>query len=138
MHDRENNISTLIGLGISGTQAKIYLSLIERGTSTIRTISEVSGVGRPDTYRAMLELEHKGLIETVISTPTKYKPLPLPEVVSILIGRREIESLDLQEKSAKLLKEYEKKIVETGNIKDIEFVLVPMGGAFSNRTGKII
>jgi len=37
------------------------------GTSTIRETADASGVARPDTYRAVVELEKKGLIEKTVS-----------------------------------------------------------------------
>ena len=137
MYAQKENIKTLVGFGLSGTQARICLAVAAIGTSTIREISEASGVGRPDTYRAVLELENKGLIEKTVSTPTKYNLLSLPDVLSILVGRRETESLELQERSAKLLEEYEKKITNE-QVADSQFVLVPGGKAFSNRLDKLI
>ena len=133
MRDREKSIKTLVELGLSRTQAKIYLALVEKGTSTIRAVAENSGVGRPDTYRAMLELKRVGLIETILCSPTKYNPLPLPEAVSILIGQKHKEIRDLKEKTGKLLEEYENKISEQTNAFDNEFVLVPKGKASINK-----
>lgn len=133
MRDREKSIKTLVDLGISRTQAKIYLALIEKGTSTIRAVAENSGVGRPDTYRAMLELKRSGLIETILCSPTKYKPLSLHEAVSILIGQKHEEIRDLKEKTGKLLEEYENKGGEQTNAFGDEFVLVPKGKASFNK-----
>ena len=133
MRDIEKSIKTLVDLGISRTQAKIYLALIEKGTSTIRVAADYSGVGRPDTYRAMLELKRSGLIETILCSPTKYKPLPLPEAVSILIGQKHKEISDLKEKTGKLLEEYENKSGEQTNAFGDEFVLVPKGKASINK-----
>ena len=134
----EENIKTLVGLGLSGTQARICLALTVAGTSTLREISMASGVARPDTYRALLELENKGLIEKIVSIPTKYKLPSLPELLSILVGRRETESIELQEKSAKLLKEYQKKTADRQSVCNEQFVLVPSGKAFSNRLKQLI
>ena len=92
IEDREKNIKTLVGLGINGTQAKISLALARIGPSTISEISDSSAVARPDAYRAVIELEKQGLIERMVSTPTKYELLPLSDVLSTLIGRREIKS----------------------------------------------
>jgi PAS domain S-box-containing protein len=138
MYAGKENIDTLVGLGLSGTQARICLALAVNETSTLREISEASGVARPDTYRALLELENRGLIEKIVSIPTKYKLLSLPELLSILVGRRETESIELQEKSAKLLKEYQKKITDRQAVSTDQFVLVPGGKAFSNRLRKSI
>ena len=74
----EENIKTLVSLGMSGTQAKVCLALGRIGPSAISEISDASGVGRPETYRATVELEKKGLIEKILSVPTKYELLPLP------------------------------------------------------------
>ena len=133
MRDREKSIKTLVDLGLSRTQAKIYLALVEKGISTIRAAADNSGVGRPDTYRAMLELKRVGLIETILCSPTKYNPLPLPEAVSILIGQKHKEIRDLKEKTGKLLEEYENKISEQPDVCDNEFILIPKGKASINK-----
>ena len=133
---KEENIKTLVNLGITGTQAKICLALVRLGTSTISEIADASEVARPDTYRAVVELEKKGLIEKIVSTPAKYELLPLPEVLAILIDRRETESQELREKTVILLNEYE-NLTNTQPSDDCQFVLVPSGKAFSNRLQKL-
>jgi len=138
MYARKENIDTLVGFGLSGTQARICLALAAAGISTIREISEASGVARPDTYRAVVELEKKGLIEKTVSAPTRYTLLSLHDVLSVLVGRRETESLELQNRSVSLLEEYEKKLTESRLANESQFVLVPSGKAFSNRLRKSI
>ena len=138
MGTTEESVRTLVGLGLSGTQARICLALAVIGTSTIREISEASVVARPETYRAVVELEKKGLVEKSVSAPTRYSLLPLQDVLSILVGRRETESLELQDRSATLLEEYEKKLTEKRLVNENQFVLVPSGKAFSNRLRKSI
>ena len=132
------NIKTLVDLGLTGTQAKICLALAATGKSTISEISESSGVNRPEAYRAVVELAKKGLIEKTLSAPTRYTLLSLHDVLSILVGRRETESLELQDQSASLLEEYEKKLAEKQLVNESQFVLVPGGKAFSNRLRKSI
>jgi sugar-specific transcriptional regulator TrmB len=127
MRDNDDNIQILIDLGVNRTQARIYLALVEKGTSTIRKVADYSGVGRPDTYRAMLELKHAGLIETILCSPTKYKPLPLAEAISLLIDQKQNQMTALMEKTDKLIQEYERKPASDGNDYDSQFVLVPEG-----------
>ncbi len=80
----DENIRTLVGLGLSSTQAKISLALARIGPSTVSEISDASAVARPDTYRALVELEKKGLIEKIVSTPNMYELIPLSEVLSTI------------------------------------------------------
>ena len=70
---REENIKTLVSLGITGTQAKICLALARIGVATISEIADAAEVARPDTYRAAVELEKKGLLEKIVSTPARYE-----------------------------------------------------------------
>ncbi len=81
-------------------------------------------------------MEKKGLIEKIVSTPARYE-LPLPEVLAILIERRETESRELQEKTTILLHEYE-DFTNEQHVDGCQFVLVPSGKAFSNRLQKLI
>ncbi|HSV50449.1 MAG TPA: helix-turn-helix domain-containing protein [Candidatus Acidoferrales bacterium] len=126
MRDKESDIKALVDLGISRTQAKVYLTLIERGTSTIRNAANYAGVARPDTYRAMIELKESGFVEMVLSSPATYKPIPLSETISMLMAQKQKEMATIKENSVKLLKGYENKIVcnDTGGS---EFILVPKG-----------
>ena len=108
------------------------------GTSTIREIAQASGVGRPDTYRGVVELEKKGLIEKTLSAPNRYTLLSLHDVLSILVGRRETESLELQDRSASLLEEFEKKSTEKQHANESQLVLIPSGKVFLNRLRKSV
>jgi sugar-specific transcriptional regulator TrmB len=129
LRDQESNIKTLVEFGISRTQAKVYLALAEKGTLTIRAASEYSGVGRPDTYRAMLELKNAGLIEVVLDNPTKYRAIPLSDAISILMGQKRKEMLSLKEKSFKLLQQFQNKPENEESAFEGEFVIIPKGSA---------
>jgi PAS domain S-box-containing protein len=133
----EEHIRTLVTLGLSGRQARICLALSLRGISTVKEITEATGIARPDTYRALVELENKGLIEKTLSNPAKYKILPLSEVLSILVGEKEAESIRLQESSAALLRDY-RKVADQKPAEEGGSVLVPNGKAFTNRLDKLL
>ncbi|MDI9577563.1 MAG: helix-turn-helix domain-containing protein [Thermoproteota archaeon] len=138
MQDKENCIKTLAELGVNKTQAKIFLALVENGTSTIRTISNYSGVGRPETYRAILQLKTNGLIETILCTPTKYKAIPLCDAISILMDQKNKKIIELKEKSEELLKEFAKKPNEITDAEDDTFILVPRGQNSINKNKEAI
>jgi sugar-specific transcriptional regulator TrmB len=127
MRDKETDIKALVDLGISRTQAKVYLALIERGTMSIRVTAISAGVARPDTYRAMLELKEAGLVETILGSPATYKPIPLSETISILMAKKQKEMALIKENSTKLLEGYENKIGCNDALNSSEFVLVPKG-----------
>ncbi len=127
MWDKEGNIVTLVDLGLNRTQARVFLALVEKGILSIRMVADYSGVGRPETYRAMLELNRRGLVETVLSSPATYRPLPLQEAVTILMGQKQQEMSELKEKSKKLLQDYRNKTANPITVEEGEFVLLPKG-----------
>lgn len=129
MRDKESSIKTLVDFGISRTQAKVYLTLADKGTLTLRAASDYSGVGRPDTYRTLLDLKKKGLIETIIDNPTKYRAIQISDAISILMGQKRKEIMNLKEKSHRLLTDFEQKTANQVNVSNSELIVVPKGAA---------
>ena len=76
----ENSILTkLAQLGFSDKEAKTYLASIKLGTSTIQTISNLSGVNRATTYLAVESLMKKGLMSSVMKGKKRYFTVEAPE-----------------------------------------------------------
>ena len=121
----DENIRTLINFGITGAQAKIYLALLSTGLAPIKEISSASKVARPDTYRAILELQEMGLVEKVLTVPTKFKPLPIIDAVGILMLQRTKESIELNKKANKLIANLKEITNKKTNTEDNQFVLIP-------------
>ena len=120
----EEAVETLKGLGLTFVQAKVYLTLSSL-PKNIASISECSKVPRTDLYRVLHELETKGLVERIIANPIEYKAVSLNECLDILIQARTRQSSDLQNRAAKLRKEFaEKHYVHNCDLKP-KFVLVP-------------
>lgn len=129
MRDKESGIQTLIEFGVSRTQARVYLTLADRGVLTLRAASDFSGVGRPDTYRALLGLKKDGLIETILDSPTRYRAIQISDAISILMGQKRKEIMNLKEKANRLLTGFERKTANQAIASDSEFVVVPKGAA---------
>ena len=94
-----NHPEDLIALGLSGSQAKVYLALLKNGTSSVREVAKTASISRPDTYRSIISLEELGIVERIITNPTKFKPLPLKETLSILVSQKEKQFSDLRKKA---------------------------------------
>ncbi len=121
-----NATQTLVDLGLTLLQAKVYLALAKLGTSTGRVIARESKVAPQDVYRLLKELHEKGLVEKVIDKPNKYTAIGLDDGLSILIKRRKKVTGELEKAAAEIsqsMKEIEdlkKEVDEIGN-----FILIP-------------
>ena len=88
----ENSILTkLAQLGFSDKEAKTYLASIKLGTSTIQTISQLSGVNRATTYLAVESLMKKGLMSSVMKGKKRYFTVEAPEKIRSIVAQEKLE-----------------------------------------------
>ncbi len=128
----EESIQTLVKLGLSSSQAKIYLNLVVVKDASVNAISKVSEVDRGETYRVMSRLMALGLVEKIIDSPIRFKAIPLQEGLTILFDRRNQENIELQQQAQKILEttvlNYE-EVIDEG---ETRITLIPSGGHLAN------
>lgn len=91
-------------LGLTGVQAKVYITLAKSTTLTVSSISKHSKIQRTDLYEVLKTLEKKGLVEREITQPVTYRAIPVIEAVDLLLQNKNDEHL-LRQKKATELKE---------------------------------
>ncbi len=99
---QEKAVRTLVNLGLTVLQAKVYIALAKIGTSTGRKTAMAAQVAPQDVYRVLAEIQEKGLAEKVIAKPTMYKATPINEGISILLQNKR-EDYIKAEKQAKIM-----------------------------------
>ncbi len=98
MTSDDESLSTLVDLGLSTSQAKIYLALLMRQMSSAREVSSISKVSRPDVYRIIAQLEGLQLVERLVGKPTKYRATPLEASTSILMQSKMRELAEIKKR----------------------------------------
>jgi hypothetical protein len=88
----ENKV--LVNLGLSPTQSKIYLALLQTGQTTVRDIANISKIYREDVYKVLPSLQTLGLITKKYSSPTEYEAIQPKEAITILLNLRDKENTD--------------------------------------------
>ncbi len=121
---QSEDIQTLRGFGLTFLQAKVYLTLLKKGQSTVKKIAENASIARQEAQRVTAELQSLGLVEKILVNPTEFKPVPINETVSFLVKRREKSSLELEQKAKKILEDFKNTQVERlTEEKTAEFVI---------------
>jgi len=87
---RENGAQLLAQPGLSPTQTRLYQSLLERGNAggTALGLSKSMGLPRSEIYRALSELQLKGLVEKEISYPNRFNAIPIATGFQILLSHK--------------------------------------------------
>ena len=110
---QSHQIELLVHLGLTITQAKIFLMLTMFGTSSAKIISENSGVAREIIYQILPTLQQKGLIETILTTPQTYKAIPPQHAFTILLKHQNQQNQKTKKEIKQTLKTLKKTQPQT-------------------------
>ncbi|HSV49781.1 MAG TPA: helix-turn-helix domain-containing protein [Candidatus Acidoferrales bacterium] len=99
-------MGVLVGLGLSGRQARVYLALLRAGDAKAKGLAELAQVERQEVYGLVEALRELGLVEVNLTVPTSYTPTPIAEGIKLLIEQKTDEltsiSIKAQQLSTKL------------------------------------
>jgi sugar-specific transcriptional regulator TrmB len=130
---------TLREIGLTLSQARVYLALVKLGThSTVKTVSVFSKVARQDVYRTLTELRELSLVEMVIGNPALFRAIPLQEAVAILMERKNQRTRELLAEASELFKLFAVNEVSRLYQENHQFVLIPKKEALICRIKKVI
>ena len=126
-------------LGLTLSQARVYLALVKLGThSTVKAISVFSKVARQDVYRTLTELRELSLVELVIGNPALFRAIPLQETVAILMERKNQRTRVLMEEATELFNLFAEDKVVRLHQENHQFILVPKKEVLIRRIKKAI
>ncbi len=83
------NENILEDIGLSKNEAKVYLALIELGSSTVSKISEKSGVHRTNCHDVLNRLIEKGLVAHITKNNARYYEATDPNSLLNILKEKE-------------------------------------------------
>lgn len=129
MINDDETLSVLTDLGLSVLQARIYLTLLTQKSNTIKKISEISKVSRPDVYRVIAQLEELKLVRKIIAKPSRYEAVPIRNCTSALLQKQEKKLLEIKDKVPSVIAKIEEtRTNDQSEQKDIDFKIFTKGG----------
>ncbi len=124
MQSFDEAVETLINLGLTVLQAKVYVALAKLGTSTSRSIAKEAKVAPQDVYRILSELQETGLVEKIIAKPNMYHAMPFAKGLSMLLQRRKEKTRQLERTANQISKEFDSTLRATVKTDIGNFVLI--------------
>ncbi|MBI2632078.1 hypothetical protein HYW75_03680 [Candidatus Pacearchaeota archaeon] len=100
--DREH-IEHLTQIGLTEGEAKVYLTLLELGSSTVGPIAYKAGVAYSNIYEILERLIEKGIISYIIKSKTKYFQASSPSNLRMYLDNKENEIMKKKELLRELL-----------------------------------
>ena len=106
-HDTHNVndglLSLMVELGLTSSEAKVYLAATNLGTATTTEIAVAAAKERSNTYHLLERLERLGLVEATLDSPTRFKPVELGEALDHLFSLESVRFHKLDEKRKSML-----------------------------------
>ena len=106
MSIKTEDIETLIWLGLTERQARVYLTLLQIGSSGAESISKLSLVHRQEIYRVTSCLQEMGLVEIKVTSPTVFSPVPVKDALEILVNKKTGELDKVRNQTKSLIERY--------------------------------
>jgi sugar-specific transcriptional regulator TrmB len=82
----EDLAKRLSDFGFTVNQAKVYVSIVQSGSTCVSRISESTHLHRQDIYKILPKLEEMGLIVKTIDTPFMIKAVPVKNALNSLVS----------------------------------------------------
>ena len=105
---KDTDVRFLEKIGLTRSQARLYLALVKSGNSDAITISRQTKTPRTETYRILDELEEIGLVEKHLDVPYLYEATPVRLGIESLLIKKYEEYQQNRRELDKFLASYEK------------------------------
>src|SRR3989338_7547002 len=99
------NEELLQKIGLNKSEVKVYLNLLELGSSTTGPIMDKAKVSSSKIYGILERLIEKGLVSFIIKSKTKYYQASSPEAIFDYINEKEEEMEKQKEQIKKIIPE---------------------------------
>lgn len=88
-------VEALKTLGLTGHEAQVYISNVQKGEQTGYEIANLTGIARSNVYAALASLLEKGIVYKVSEEPARYVAISPEELSARVIRSIESSSLEL-------------------------------------------
>ena len=104
----EEEILFLTRIGLTKTQAKIYLTLFNNGNTGASKLADMANIPRPLVYRTLHELQNIGVVEKRINTPHRFVATPPDLAFQILVHNKFQQFKEIQKETKLFLRKIDR------------------------------
>jgi sugar-specific transcriptional regulator TrmB len=94
---------TLKDFGLTEKEASIYIFLAKHGLLKGSEISKYTATNKAEIYRILRNLQHKGLIEPTLQSPTRYMVVSFEKIIDLQIETKQAEAAKIEKAREELM-----------------------------------
>ena len=102
----ERIIEALVSLGLSQTDAEVYLNLATEGPATARDIIDNLAINKRQVYRSLKRLQSKGIARVNNEFPSEFLVVSFEEALDLLLELKKEQAKVLQASKEELISDF--------------------------------
>jgi sugar-specific transcriptional regulator TrmB len=103
----ERIIKVLIGLGLSQTDAEIYVHLATAGPATARIIVNSLIINKRQIYRSLKALQQKGIVSGSDGYPAEFSVVSFEKALDLLLEVKKEQAKSLEASKAEIVADFQ-------------------------------
>ena len=111
----ERVLKALIGLGLSQTDAEVYVHLATAGPATARTIVNNLTINKRQIYRSLKALQQKGIASGNDEYPAEFYAVAFEKALDLLLDVKKEQAKSLEASKAELIADFQTEKRKTKN-----------------------
>jgi sugar-specific transcriptional regulator TrmB len=114
---QEQVVKTLVGLGLTHIDARVYIFLAKKGPIKAANAAKALRIKRQQFYCSLKNLQSKAIVSATLERPARYSAIPFEKVIDLFIRARLEEAKKIQHDKAALLSSWQ--AIQVGESPDI-------------------
>ncbi|HEX9863131.1 MAG TPA: helix-turn-helix domain-containing protein [Candidatus Bathyarchaeia archaeon] len=121
---QEKVLKTLENLGLTQPDAQIYIFLGKKGPQKAKDIAKFLRVPKQTLYRAIKNLQSKGLITATLEHPAKFSAVPFDRVLDLFVKAKTEEAHRIEQDKTSLLSDWQSIVIAETSEQSPRFTVI--------------
>lgn len=103
---------TLVRLGLTKTNAQVYVFLAQAGPQKARDIASALRMYKRQLYRSLKKLQYKGIVSATLERPAQFSAVSFEKVLDIFAKAKVEEAQRIEQNKEEILSKWQSMIME--------------------------
>ena len=102
----ERVLKALVKLGLSESEAEVYVFLAKTGPQKGKNIAEALKLYKQQLYRSLKRLQTKELVSATLERPSQFSAIPFDKALDLLVKAHLKEARDVEQDKEEILSQW--------------------------------
>jgi len=121
---QEKILKTLVSLGFTQWDAKVYVLLAKRGPIKARDAAKVLKMSKQRLYPIIRSLQSKGIVNSSLERPARFSAVPFARVLDLFVKVKMAEAQRVQQNKDAILSDWQSIAVAEGDSSPSKFTVI--------------